>query len=354
MINGLSGLNVHLNPIMKSKNWNRSLKYENVNFYMFSANNPDSLRGFQFDLVWIDELCKMKKGSQLLEQIWMSLRLGDAKLIISTTPMSSPILEEIISRDDTLVIRQTTYDNSSNLADSFLNDIKKYEETDFGKQEILGEIVKSFQKSNINYHDYDENEHFYVGIDPAVVGGTTGIIVTQFFNNKWIVVEDLSTNQSFNIWLEKIQTRMEGLQYTVIIEKNQGGNLWYKMLEPLKTKVILQRAKTSKSYRQQYLQQLYKRKILYNFKSFGLLEHEILYNPKDRVDALFWAISCPAKKPFFMINEKEFSNEDLKKETNKETSSTNSSYDDLLNNEKNHFDKDLLNVERNSFDKNLF
>lgn len=43
---------------------------------VFSAHDPDSLRGPQFDAAWVDELAKWKKGQETWDMLQFALRLG--------------------------------------------------------------------------------------------------------------------------------------------------------------------------------------------------------------------------------------------------------------------------------------
>ena len=45
--------------------------------YAFSAEDPDSLRGPQFDAAWADELAKWKKSEDVWDMLQFALRLGD-------------------------------------------------------------------------------------------------------------------------------------------------------------------------------------------------------------------------------------------------------------------------------------
>ena len=45
---------------------------------IFSASDPESLRGPQFDCAWCDELGKWRKGEEAWDMLQFALRLGDA------------------------------------------------------------------------------------------------------------------------------------------------------------------------------------------------------------------------------------------------------------------------------------
>ncbi len=45
---------------------------------VFSAHDPDSMRGPQFDAAWVDELAKWKRAEEAWDMLQFALRLGDA------------------------------------------------------------------------------------------------------------------------------------------------------------------------------------------------------------------------------------------------------------------------------------
>ena len=59
---------------------------------MFSAEEPDGLRGPQFDAAWCDELAKWKRADEAWMNVQMALRLGDVpQAVITTTPRANEI-----------------------------------------------------------------------------------------------------------------------------------------------------------------------------------------------------------------------------------------------------------------------
>jgi phage terminase large subunit-like protein len=88
---------------------------------LYGADHVDRLRGPQFDLAWIDELCKFRTASALWEQLMLGLRLGkNPRCILTTTPRPIPLLEYLIQNPETVVTTGTTFDNADHLAPSFL------------------------------------------------------------------------------------------------------------------------------------------------------------------------------------------------------------------------------------------
>jgi phage terminase large subunit-like protein len=110
---------------------------------IYSAEEPDVLRGPQHDTVWCDELAKWKYLQDAWDNLQFGLRLGDRpQQVVTTTPRPLTALKTILARDDTVTTRGTTYDNRANLAPSFFAEIiRRYEGTRFGRQEIGAELL---------------------------------------------------------------------------------------------------------------------------------------------------------------------------------------------------------------------
>jgi phage terminase large subunit-like protein len=110
---------------------------------LFSAEEPERLRGPQHDSIWADELAAWKNAQDCWDMAMFGLRLGnDPKIMISTTPKPIPILRALLKEPTTAVTRATTFANRANLAGAFLDQIvKKYEGTRLGRQELAAEIL---------------------------------------------------------------------------------------------------------------------------------------------------------------------------------------------------------------------
>jgi phage terminase large subunit-like protein len=126
----------------------RELHWPNGNkSLLFSAEEPDRLRGKQHEKLWCDELAAWRYPDAW-DQAAFGLRLGDRpQTVITTTPRPTAIIKSLIKDSQgenakTLITRGSTYDNIANLADSFIHAIvKKYEGTRLGRQELNAEIL---------------------------------------------------------------------------------------------------------------------------------------------------------------------------------------------------------------------
>lgn len=125
---------------------------------LFSAEEPERLRGPQCDTFWADELAAWKKLQETWDMLQFGFRLGtDPRGCITTTPKPLPIVKQLVADDrdmpedkrndkwtgETAVTRGSTYDNRANLAEKFYTTVvTKYEGTRLGRQELEADILE--------------------------------------------------------------------------------------------------------------------------------------------------------------------------------------------------------------------
>jgi phage terminase large subunit-like protein len=110
----------------------------------FSASEPESLRGPQFDAAWADELGKWRYAEAAWDMLQFGLRLGARpRQVVTTTPRPAPILKRLLADETCAVTRASTYANRANLADAFFRSvIARYEGTRLGRQELDAELIE--------------------------------------------------------------------------------------------------------------------------------------------------------------------------------------------------------------------
>ncbi len=83
---------------------------------LFSADEPDRLRGPQCQFLWADEPCAWRRP-RAWDMAMFGLRLPPyPRSIVTTTPRPIKLLKELMQAKGTIVTRGTTYDNRANLA----------------------------------------------------------------------------------------------------------------------------------------------------------------------------------------------------------------------------------------------
>lgn len=110
---------------------------------IFTADEPERLRGKQHEWLWADEVAAWRYPDAW-DQAMLGLRLGDnPRAVVTTTPKPTPLIRELIASSYTAVTRGSTYDNVENLAPAFADEIiRKYEGTRLGRQELMGELLE--------------------------------------------------------------------------------------------------------------------------------------------------------------------------------------------------------------------
>ena len=127
----------------------RLLKWPNgARSLLFSAEDPEQLRGPQHQRLWCDEIAAWSNHTR--EETWTLATLGlrlppDPRALLTTTPKPVPLLRELVEEaaasPAVVITKGTTYDNIENLAPEFIDYITKYEGTRLGRQEIHAELL---------------------------------------------------------------------------------------------------------------------------------------------------------------------------------------------------------------------
>ncbi len=111
--------------------------------YAFSAEDPEQLRGPQFDAAWCDELAKWRHPDATFDMLQFGLRLGaHPRQLITTTPRPIALIKRLLADPRTAVTRAATQVNATYLSPTFLDEIlARYAGTRLGRQEIDGEVI---------------------------------------------------------------------------------------------------------------------------------------------------------------------------------------------------------------------
>lgn len=109
----------------------------------FSAEEPERLRGPQGASAWCDELAAWTKDEETWDMMKFGLRLGpNPQVVWTSTPKPKTLVRKLTEpKAGRVITRGSTYDNRANLAESFFEQLKKYEGTKLGRQEIDGELI---------------------------------------------------------------------------------------------------------------------------------------------------------------------------------------------------------------------
>lgn len=328
MIFGDSGI-MACSPPDRRPIWNasrRCLEWSNGAIaQVFSASNPESLRGPQFDCAWSDELAKWRKGRDTWDMLQFGLRLGShPKQVVTTTPRTNPLLKDILEEPSSVSTRAPTHANRMHLADGFLKSIMEtYGNTRLGRQEIEGDILLdgagSLWTAQMLKHartlpSVGEVDRIVVAVDPPVSSGDNadecGIIVAGIKLDgdpvNWVaeVIEDGSLHgASPQTWAEHaVELFHRYGADRLVAEINQGGDLVASLIRQVEPNIAYTgvRASLGKGRRAEPVAALYEQKRVRHRKLFPELEDQMTAmtvggfvgkGSPDRVDALVWAIT---------------------------------------------------------------
>src|SRR5690349_19971592 len=123
----------------------RRLEWPNgATAYAFSADDPEQLRGPQFDAAWCDELGKWREPDAAFDMLQFGLRLGlRPRQLVTTTPRPIALVKRLLADPRTGVTRASTHANAAHLSPAFLDEVlARYSGTRLGRQEIDGEIIE--------------------------------------------------------------------------------------------------------------------------------------------------------------------------------------------------------------------
>lgn len=323
----------------RGKAWNRN---DGVVYFangsrvdIYSAEKPDSLRGYQHHRAWCDEIAKWRYP-ETWDQLILGLRLGDDPRVIATsTPKPVRLVKDLVAREgqDVYITRGTTFENEKNLAPSAIAAMRRrYEGSRLGRQELYAELLTDFDgalwnRMTIDMHKVNPSElgvmpalpklvRIGIGIDPSAWGpqaqkdadaegegrGTeTGMIVAGITKDEHVyILDDLSCRESPLVWARKaVEAFHEHKANGIIPETNMGNALVTDTIKGVDGNVPIYpvRASVGKRARAEPVAAMYEQGRVHHWGTLPILEEQMVnwdptdsYSP-DRIDALVWVIT---------------------------------------------------------------
>ena len=319
MIEGVSGLLAVHDPSWRPvfEPTKRQLTWPNGAIaQVFSAEEPDGLRGPQFDAAWCDELAKWKHADAVWDMLQFSLRLGaHPQVLVTTTPRPIALLKRIMNDPASIVTRTPTARNAGFLAPSFLDDmVQRYGGTRLGRQELDGELIDDdpdalFRRDAIEASRVrvaPELARIAVAVDPPASHGkkanACGIVCAGLGEDGRVYVLDDCSVQGARPaqWAAKVVALYHSRKASrVVAEVNQGGAMVEAVLREVDPQVPLRtvHATQGKRTRAEPVAALYEQGRVSHVGTFPELEDEMCSaigegaKSPDRLDALVWAVT---------------------------------------------------------------
>jgi len=299
---------------------------------LYSAAEPESLRGPQHSHAWCDELGKWPNAHGRAERAWdnllLGLRLGGQgqgqgqRIVATTTPRAVPLLRRLLDEAEsggTVVTRGRTADNAAFLAPGFVAAMERqFGQSTLGRQELDGEMLLDVEGALWSRALLEQCRaaaagdgfaRIVVGVDPPASdhGDECGIVVCALdAGGIGHVLADCSLGGvSPEGWARAVAraARVWGAD-RVVAEANQGGAMVAAVLRAADCAlpVKLVHASRGKAARAEPIAALYEAGKVRHAGLFGPLEDQLCgllaggsyegpSRSPDRADALVWALS---------------------------------------------------------------
>lgn len=286
--------------------------------HMFSSEDPESLRGPQFDAAWCDEAAKWKNAEATFDMLQFGLRLGSRPMqIITTTPRPTRLMKMLLADPQVAHERLPTERNAKNLAAGFVEALtRRYGGTRLGRQELDGELVEDREDAlwsremlaGAFVQEAGEMRRIVVAIDPPASSRKTsdacGIVAAGLDGEgRAVVLADATLKRAKpRDWAAAAVALYHRLEADAIVaEVNQGGDMVTAVIRTVDETVPVKavRANRGKWLRAEPIAALYSQGRVKHAGRFPELEDEMCdFGPDglsggrspDRVDALVWAV----------------------------------------------------------------
>jgi len=321
MVEGESGLLAL--PYAERPEWEPSLRRltwtNGAMATLFSAAEPESLRGPQHDFAWADEIAKWPSGIAAWDNLMLGLRLGDnPRAMATTTPRPVPLVRRLVKEKGVAVTRGRTMDNDMNLPPDFIASVRAiYAGTRLGRQELDGELIADAAGALWTRDVLErqravrapELKRVVIGVDPPVSenGDACGIVAVGLSvdKNAYVLADRSISGASPERWARAVAAAADAWQADrVVVEDNQGGNMVETVLRAADIAMPIKRAHASKgkSARAEPISILYEAKRVFHIGAFPEMEDQMCGliagggyegpgRSPDRADALVWALT---------------------------------------------------------------
>lgn len=341
VVEGESGM-LAITPPDRIAGWSRSLgelTFKNGSqlkiFGAHSKDDAEAIRGSQSNTLWVEELATFRFQELAWNMAVLANRLPNAKVIVTSTPKSTPLIRKLFHMDNAKIVGGSTFENQENLAAEFIEHlIQSYQGTRLGQQELEGLLLNDvagalFTREMIREADKAPDlARIVVAVDPP--GGhrigknaKCGIVaVGRAEDGLLYVLADRSDFMTPEEWSRAAIDLYDELEADCIVaEVNYGGKMVESVLRTAASHphFKLVHASRGKAMRAEPVVSLYEKKRVFHAGIFESLENQMTswippgrvevdsdgiespipasdFSP-DAVDALVWAITELALTP---------------------------------------------------------
>ncbi|MEM6477297.1 MAG: terminase family protein, partial [Pseudomonadota bacterium] len=287
---------------------------------LYSAEDPEALRGSQFDAAWCDEIGKWRLDEATFDQLALGLRLGsNPRCVVTTTPRPTPLVKRLMADPSCVVSRARTASNAAFLADGFMKALDEaYAGSRLYRQEVDGELIEDradslWSREQIDaarLHEPPAVGRIIVAVDPPASShsrsNACGIVACGRMEDGGFAVLADATQEAARpeVWARAAVALFRSLEADLVVaEANQGGDMVRAVLAEagVDIPVKLVRASKGKWLRAEPIAYLYAQGRVHHVGAMAALEDEMLdFGPDglsvpgrspDRLDALVWALT---------------------------------------------------------------
>ncbi|MGI8943726.1 MAG: DNA-packaging protein [Qipengyuania sp.] len=306
----------------------RKLTWENGAIaWLYSAGEPESLRGPQHSHAWCDEIAKWENANDRAISAWdnlqLTMRLGDTpRVLATTTPRNAALMHRILRAahaGKVVVATGRTTDNRDILpADYLASMIEQFAGSGFGRQELDGEMIEEVEGALWSRALLDRCREAgpsevlvrkVVGVDPPASdrGDECGIVVAGISaeGNVTVLADATIGKPSPERWARAVAAAARAWDADrVVAEANQGGDMVASVLKAadVTLPVKLVRASRGKAARAEPVAAYYEAGRVRHAGMFAKLEDQLCGlmaggryegpgRSPDRATALVWAPS---------------------------------------------------------------
>ena len=295
--------------------------------FLYSAGEPESLRGPQHSHAWCDEIAKWDNAGGRAIAAWDNLQLGmrlgaHPRLLATSTPRRVALMMRLLeeARDGAVAVAKgRTADNAGALPTAYFKAmLAQYEGSTLGRQELDGEMLAEADDAlwtralleNCRLADRAEEPiRVVIGVDPPASerGDACGIVVCGLgASGAAQVLADCSVEKATpERWARAVASAASAWNADrVVAEANQGGAMVASVLRaaditlPLK----LVHASRGKAARAEPVAALYEAGRVKHAGMFAKLEDQLCGlmagggyegpgRSPDRADALVWSLT---------------------------------------------------------------
>lgn len=287
---------------------------------LFSAEEPERLRGPQFHAAWGDEVCAWRSAVETLAMLRLGLRLGDEpRLVLTSTPRPGRLMRGVLAEAGCARTDAPTAANARNLAPGFLTAMQDlYGGTRRAAQELEGRLLEAegalfglaeIERAKAAGSAWEGTcEVVVVAVDPpaGTLSGrprdACGIVVVGRRGRSLLVLADrTAAGLSPEGWADRVRRTAEGFGAArVVVESNNGGAMAEAVLRASGLTLPVKRvhASTGKVARAEPAAALYEQGRAHaaglealEEELMGLGDEDAGRPSPDRADALVWAVT---------------------------------------------------------------